>query len=216
MKAHLLILNCLLALSGAAHGLEPSGYRLQLDSSSYRLQAEPGSQKGKPTAKPSPLLAAKPYADEIAVAADEAGLDPALVHAVIHVESAYRAGAVSEKGALGLMQVMPETAKRFGIQDASGTKANLRAGTRYLRTLLDLFDQRTDLALAAYNAGEGAVLHHDGKIPPYLETQRYVPAVLEKFNEWRQVPSSQTDYLAGTRLVIEPVTESPRNHSRKM
>jgi hypothetical protein len=65
-------------------------------------------------------------------------------------------------------------------------------------------------------AGEGAVLHHDGKIPPYLETQRYVPAVLEKFNEWRQVPSSQTDYLAGTRLVIEPVTESSRNHSRKM
>jgi len=216
MKAPLFILTCLSTLAGAAHGLESSAYRLQLDSSSYRLQAEPGSPKAKPAAKPSPLLAAKPYADEIAVAADEAGLDPALVHAVIHVESAYRAGAVSEKGALGLMQVMPDTAKRFGIQDASGTKANLKAGTRYLRTLLDLFDQRTDLALAAYNAGEGAVLHHDGKIPPYLETQRYVPAVLEKFNEWRQVLPSHTDYLAGTRLVAEPENESSRNLSGKM
>jgi soluble lytic murein transglycosylase-like protein len=216
MKAPPLILTCLLVLAGTAHALESSPYRLQLDSNSYRLQAEPGAQKYMPATKPSPALATKPYADEIAAAADEAGLDPALVHAVIHVESAYRAGAVSEKGALGLMQVMPDTAKRFGIQDASGTKANLKAGTRYLRTLLDLFDQRTDLALAAYNAGEGAVLHHAGGIPPYPETQRYVPAVLEKFNEWRQVQPSYTDYLVGTRLVAEPVIESSRNHRRKM
>lgn len=167
----------------------------------YRLQQVPAMQYDKPGAALPSALAQKPYASEIALAAEEAGLDPALVHAVIHVESAHRANSVSEKGALGLMQVMPGTARRFGIADASEPKANLRAGTRYLRVLLDLFDQRTELALAAYNAGEGAVIRHAGKIPPYPETRRYVPAVLKKFNEWRlDKGRGQTDYVAGTRL----------------
>lgn len=221
MKASLAILVCVLATANSALALDSSAYRLQLGGgSNYRLQAEPATAEARPGklfSKPSPALAAKPYADEIALAAHEAGVDPALVHAVIQVESAYRANAVSEKGALGLMQVMPETARRFGVHDASEPKANLKAGTRYLRVLLDLFDQRIELALAAYNAGEGAVLRYAGNIPPYPETQRYVPAVMGKFNEWRVVPPKRADYLAGTRLLKAGATnEALPNRPRKM
>lgn len=196
------ILASLSMHAGAVHALDSSEYRLRLDEdSAYRLRGIPAERNEKPTATLPPILSEKPYAEEIATAAAEAGLDPALVHAVIHVESAHRANAVSGKGALGLMQVMPETARRFGILDASEPIGNLRAGTRYLRVLLDLFDQRTELALAAYNAGEGAVIRHARNIPPYPETRRYVPAVLKKFNEWRRNPGHwKTDYAAGTRL----------------
>ena len=183
-----------LILLPQACALDPDSYRLQLgDSQQYRLAA-------KPPAPAHPALADKPYAEEITAAARQAGLDPALVHALIQVESAYRADAVSEKGARGLMQLMPDTARRFGIADAGEARANLLAGTRYLRHLLDRYDQRTDLALAAYNAGEGAVAKYADTIPPYPETQRYVPAVLERFNEWRNGPAKGIDYAAGTHL----------------
>lgn len=205
MKKSSALLICYMALANGAWALESSAYRLQLGGSdNYRLQTEPetsGTRGGKPLSKASPALAAKPFASEIALAAQEAGVDPALVHAVIQIESAYRADAVSEKGALGLMQVMPETARRFGVPDATEPKANLKAGTRYLRALLDQFDQRIELALAAYNAGEGAVLRYAGNIPPFPETQRYVPAVMGKFNEWRNTPPKRPEYLSGTRLV---------------
>lgn len=148
----------------------------------------------------NPELKAKPHASEIETAARASNLDPALVHALIHVESRHNANALSNKGAVGLMQVLPETAQRFGVNNPSSTQANLNAGTRYLRSLLDLFDQRLDLALAAYNAGEGAVLRHNNQIPPYHETQLYVPAVLSKYGEWHQIPSKETFYLPGTLL----------------
>lgn len=171
-------------LATGSHAGEPSPYRLQLgDSRDYQLKGEPATE-----VRSRISIAEKPFAAEIALAAREAGLDPALVHAVIHVESAYRADAVSEKGALGLMQLMPETARRFGSENALEPKANLRAGTRYLRFLLDHFDNRQDLALAAYNAGEGAVQRHGGSIPPYPETRRYVPAVLGKLEKLRDKP----------------------------
>jgi soluble lytic murein transglycosylase-like protein len=222
MKARLAIVVGMLATANSALALDSSAYRLQLGGGgNYRLQTEStaiGVRPGRLFNKPSPTLAAKPYADEIASAAHEAGVDPALVHAVIQVESAYRADAVSAKGALGLMQVMPDTARRFGVQDASEPKANLKAGTRYLRVLLDLFDQRIELALAAYNAGEGAVLRYAGNIPPYPETQRYVPAVMGKFNEWRTIPApKKADYLAGTRLQkAEARNEALPNRPQKL
>jgi len=201
MKSPWLALLCLATAASGARALDSAAYRLQLDGDhGYRLQTTNDWRPAKPTAGTSPLLAAKPYASEIAAAAREAGLDPALVHALIQVESAYRADAVSEKGALGLMQLMPETARRFGVLNATEPRANLKAGTRYLRALLDQFDQRTDLALAAYNAGEGAILRHAGNIPPYPETQRYVPAVLGKYDEWRNRSPGRIDYTDGTRL----------------
>ena len=152
-------------------------------------------------------LSDKPYARQIDAAARDAGLDPAFVHAVISVESAYQSAAVSPKGAVGLMQVLPGTALRYGVSDPSGVNDNLRAGTRHLRGLMDLYDNRVDLVLAAYNAGEGAVKRYNNTIPPYAETRNYVPAVIGKYQATTRRPLLKTamklpahDYLAGTRL----------------
>ena len=111
--------------------------------------------------------------------AREEGVDPALVRAVVAVESAHDPAAVSPKGAAGLMQLMPATAERFGLSRHRRTEPepNLRAGARYLRWLLDYFDQDRRLALAGYNAGEGAVLKYGHQIPPFPETQAYVRRV---------------------------------------
>jgi hypothetical protein len=110
------------------------------------------------------------------------GHDPQLLNAIIHVESRFNPEAVSPKGAIGLMQVMPATARRMGVDDPAralldpGT--NLRAGARYLRLLWDMFAGQPELAIAAYNAGEGAVLRHGKQVPPYPETRNYVDQVL--------------------------------------
>jgi hypothetical protein len=101
------------------------------------------------------------------------GLDPALVIAVIAVESAFRADAVSPKNAQGLMQLIPDTAARFGVRDPFDVTQNLRGGMRYLRLLIETFEGDLTLALAAYNAGEKAVARYKG-VPPYAETQAYV------------------------------------------
>lgn len=151
-------------------------------------------------------LADKPYAKLIHSAALDAALDPALVHALIFVESGYDPAARSPKGAIGLMQVMPETGLRYGVKDLTQSpKENLKAGTLYLKDLMLLFNSRLDLVLAAYNAGENAVMRHGERIPPYAETQRYVPAVLAKYRELvGEVKPAPTvprfDYLPGTRL----------------
>lgn len=108
-------------------------------------------------------------------------LDPKLLHAVIRAESAYNPHAISPKGAVGLMQLMPETAARYGIYDRYDLFKNLEAGARYLRDLLLTFGD-IRLAVAAYNAGEGAVRKYGNRIPPYLETREYVARVL-KFYE---------------------------------
>ncbi|ADC62226.1 lytic transglycosylase domain-containing protein [Allochromatium vinosum] len=106
------------------------------------------------------------------------GLSPSLLHAVIRAESAYNPAAVSRAGAQGLMQLMPGTAARYGVRDSFDPAENIRGGSAYLRDLLDLFDQDVKLALAGYNAGEGAVIKHGRQIPPYTETQDYVRKVL--------------------------------------
>lgn len=127
---------------------------------------------------------ARPVLEE---AARAQALEPALVIAVAAAESAFNSEAVSRKGALGLMQVMPATAQRYGVtarraqeakQAVMEPKLNAHIGTRYLADLLRMFDGDKELALAAYNAGEGAVLKHGRRIPPYPETQQYVERVL--------------------------------------
>jgi hypothetical protein len=124
---------------------------------------------------PTEPLGAVPYAEIIDEAASRVGVDPRLVRAVIQVESAYRASARSRKGAMGLMQLMPETARRYAVADPYDPGSNIDAGIRHLKTLLDRFE--LSLALAAYNAGEAAVERFRG-IPPYAETQSYVRQVL--------------------------------------
>ena len=117
------------------------------------------------------------YRPFIMQAARETGLDIDLIHAVILAESAYDSKAVSPKGAMGLMQLMPATAKRFDVSDAFDPVQNIRGGTQYLKFLMDRFDNDLELATAAYNAGEGAVEKFGRSIPPYKETQLYVKKV---------------------------------------
>ncbi len=117
------------------------------------------------------------YAELIAVMAERHELDPALLTAMAQVESAFDPLAVSPTGACGLLQLMPHTADRFGVSDVFDAAQNVEAGARYLSWLLERYSGRTDLALAGYNAGEGAVDRYAG-IPPYRETRRYVERVL--------------------------------------
>lgn len=112
-------------------------------------------------------------------------VEESLIRAVIDVESNFNPQAVSSKGAAGLMQLMPGTARRFGVDDVKNPQQNVHAGTRYLRMLLDLFGGDVRLALAAYNAGEGAVLRHKRRVPPYEETQDYVRLVLARYRQLR-------------------------------
>lgn len=108
------------------------------------------------------------------------GLDPDLLRAVVEAESDFNPDAISRKGAVGLMQLMPETARRMGVSDPFHPSENLEGGARYLRTLINKYEGLLPLALSAYNAGENAVDRHRG-IPPYPETQAYVQKVLTSY-----------------------------------
>jgi len=119
---------------------------------------------------------------EIQRAAINHNLDPELIRALIRAESNFRPDAVSSAGAMGLMQLMPRTAASLGVTDPFDIAQNIDGGSRYLRRMLDLFNGDTHLALAAYNAGAGAVRQHGG-IPPFRETQAFVPRVHDFWNE---------------------------------
>ena len=106
------------------------------------------------------------------------GLDPKLIHAVIRAESGYNADAISPKGAIGLMQLIPATAQRYGVSNINDPTENIFGGARYLRDLLRMFNGDMELALAGYNAGENAVIRAGNRIPPYPETMAYVPKVM--------------------------------------
>jgi soluble lytic murein transglycosylase-like protein len=135
-------------------------------------------------AAPPPVLSGR-YASLIREVAREEKVDPALLHAVVTVESGYNARALSPKGAVGLMQLMPDTARRYAVRDIWDPLQNLRGGARYLRDLLMMFNDNLSLALAAYNAGEKAVIRAGHRIPPFAETRNYVPRVLEHYSRYR-------------------------------
>ena len=127
-----------------------------------------------------PLPDLAPYAREIREAAERHGVEEGLITAVIRVESGFNSRAVSHKGARGLMQLMPGTAYMLGVRDSFDPRQNIDGGVRHLRGLIDRFGSDLKLALAAYNAGEQAVLNHGG-IPPYRETRDYVTRILGLF-----------------------------------
>jgi hypothetical protein len=134
-------------------------------------------------------------------------VDAALVKAVMHIESAFNPHAVSHKGAQGLMQLMPGTAQRYGAEDLFDPVQNVRAGVLYLKDLQKLFKNNTRLVLAAYNAGENAVLRHKG-IPPYDETQDYVRKVMKVHREYTAVekPATRVASAAVPAKSIVPIT----------
>ena len=177
-----------------------SRYRLFLRGGDKPFDAADLMTPGKLTQKPeapasqaSPLMQAlsqhpnlKKYEALLNQAAREFDLEPALLKAVMAAESGFNPSAISAKGAVGLMQVLPATAARYGlqgdkkkslVQKLADPKVNIRLGARYLRDLRQLFPARPDLVLASYNAGEGAVQKYDNKIPPYPETRNYVKVV---------------------------------------
>jgi soluble lytic murein transglycosylase-like protein len=111
------------------------------------------------------------------------GVDPELVHAIIRAESDYDNFAISEKGAMGLMQLMPETASQYGVGNVFNAAQNIEGGTKYLKDLIRLYNRQTKLVLAAYNAGQEAVRRYGGRIPPYQETRDYINRIMAKYNK---------------------------------
>jgi soluble lytic murein transglycosylase-like protein len=125
------------------------------------------------------------FSGHILAAAKATQVDAALISAVISVESGYNPSARSRAGAVGLMQLMPETARRYGVKNRLDPAQSIHGGARYLRDLKVLFDGNLPLVLAAYNAGEGTVMKHGRRIPPYRETVAYVPKVLDHYRKFR-------------------------------
>lgn len=143
---------------------------------------------GEASAVPAPLPPApdtRRFAKLVEAACRASGVDEALVHAVILAESSYDPNAVSTAGAAGLMQLTPETAKRHGVRDPFDPADNIRGGVKHLKGLLALFDGDVELAIAAYNAGENAVIRAGYRIPPYAETERFVPRVIGHYRRFQ-------------------------------
>lgn len=118
-------------------------------------------------------------------------VDPLLLYSIMHQESTFKQGAISPKGARGLMQLMPQTALRFGVTKIFDPKQNIEGGARYMRFLLDQFNGDVELALAGYNAGEGAVMKYGFRIPPYAETQEYVRRISRRYSLIRDPLAAQ-------------------------
>ncbi|QLL16702.1 lytic transglycosylase domain-containing protein [Pseudomonas chlororaphis subsp. aurantiaca] len=143
------------------------------------------------------------WRDLVEKVANEVEIDAHLLHAMVAIESRYKHEAVSPKGALGLMQVMPTTGKRFGFTDLTLPYNNLSAGATYMKWLLEHFEYNLELALAGYNAGEGAVAKYGKAVPPYPETQKYVAKVMSLYGK-----SHPSFSPAPTKELRLPLTES--------
>lgn len=123
----------------------------------------------------------------VQMAARQTGLSTALLHSIIRAESNFDPNAVSSKGAVGLMQLMPETARQYGVVDSTDPEANIDGGARFMADLLKQFNNNLELSLAAYNAGPTTVARYGRKVPPYPETQQYIARVLRYYQEYQRV-----------------------------
>ncbi len=137
------------------------------------------------------------------------GVDTRLLYAIMHQESRFKSRALSHKGAAGLMQLMPGTAARFGVRDRYDPQQSIDGGTKYVRWLLNYFGGREDLALAGYNAGEGAVLKYGRQIPPYRETREYVRRIMGRYNLIRDPQTARRAPVATTTQIARAEVEKP-------
>ena len=155
--------------------------RIEPDEVPYQDPDAAKETESAPTAtvadQDGPALDGTPYGEIIAAMSEAHGVDPMLVRALIQVESKFRPTARSRKGAMGLMQLMPSTVREYNVRNPFEPKANIEAGIKHLKTLIDRFGSSIELALAAYNAGPGAVEKFNG-VPPYRETRNYVSRIL--------------------------------------
>jgi soluble lytic murein transglycosylase len=143
--------------------------------------------KEKSTYRPSSFYSSDKYDDLITQASKQYGVDSRLVKAIIKAESDFNPKAVSKKGAMGLMQIMPENFQHLDIQDPFNPRENILGGTRYFKYLYDRFDGKLALSLAAYNAGPTAVDNYNKNIPPYRETEQYVQRVLAYYRNYKNL-----------------------------
>jgi soluble lytic murein transglycosylase-like protein len=156
------------------------------------------------------------YIDIINSACNKHGVDPSLVHAVVKVESDFNTYAVSRKGAMGLMQLMPQTAVTLNVKNSFNPTENIDGGVKYLRYLIDRYEGNLSLALAAYNSGETAVKKW-GTIPPYKETQQYVKRILKIYNGGtsKGFVNRYTIYMGYSDDGALILTDNPSNHQAK-
>jgi len=167
-----------------------------------------GTAAPEAQAAPAPPPSGTPstFREAVDRIAEKHSLPPLLVHSVIRVESNYNPNAVSPKGAQGLMQLIPGTARRFGVSNVFNPVENVEGGARYLRYLLDLYHNDYRLALAAYNAGEGAVAKHGG-VPPYPETVNYIRQVGQRLVEAKQQKKAEVKSEPPKPPVFNPIRE---------
>jgi soluble lytic murein transglycosylase-like protein len=199
-KPALLIATLLMASSVSAHTqiytyVDASGTRHYTDvpdNNRYRLLVLSPHDRTASGDRYDWMLLSKAgqYDTIIEKAALSASVEPNLLRAVIVVESGFNSRAVSKRGAVGLMQLMPATAMRFGVSNPYDPRQNIHAGALYLKFLIDRFGHDVRLALAAYNAGEDAVERNGGQIPPFVETMAYVPRVLRIYQMLKDQPRS--------------------------
>ena len=156
----------------------PFGGSVSDSPANKQIAARPAGRQPGPSVKVQ-------YGSIIETIARTYALESALIHAVVSAESGYNSTAVSKKGAAGLMQLMPETAQRYGVTDRFDPVQNLHGGARYLSDLLKMFNGNLSLALAGYNAGEKSVVKYGYQIPPYAETRTYVPKVLDLYRKYQ-------------------------------
>lgn len=140
-------------------------------------------------------------------------VDPLLLYSIMHQESSFKPRALSYKGARGLMQLMPPTASRFGVTNIWDPKQNIEGGARYMRFLLDLFSGDVRLALAGYNAGEGAVMKYGYRVPPYSETQEYVRRIGQRYSLIRdpQAAANANTLTSGQIATVQQKDPTPLN-----
>ncbi len=200
LKPAILIAALLMASAAAAHPqiytyVDADGMRHYTDvpdKTRYRLLVLSPHDRTESGDRYDSMLLAKAgrYDSIIENAALSASVEPNLLRAVIVVESGFNSRAVSKRGAVGLMQLMPATASRFGVSNPYDPRQNIHGGAQYLKFLIDRFGQNVRLALAAYNAGEEAVERNGGQIPPFTETMAYVPRVLRIYQMLTAQPRS--------------------------